>query len=126
MCIRDSINPSVELTANVFDRVIGVKAMNSDGQKLLQTQNIKNKAVNEGVAQLLKNAEGNGYLLDNSTNAVLLSVSSKDSARAEKIEMEVANTATQQLESLKIGSQIVTQKLTLQEHDCLLYTSRCV
>ena len=56
------INPSIELTANVYDRIIKAEALNEDGQKLLEGKNLKNSSIETGVSDLLGIAVKKGYL----------------------------------------------------------------
>jgi hypothetical protein len=56
------INPSVELTANVYDRIIKVEALNEDASKLLTNHNLKNARLDDGISQLLNIAVEQGYL----------------------------------------------------------------
>jgi hypothetical protein len=56
------INPSVELTANFYDRIIKVEALNEDAKKLLTGYNLKNSSLGDGVSQLLNIAVEQGYL----------------------------------------------------------------
>lgn len=63
------INPSIELTANVYDRIIKAEALNEDGQKLLKGRNLKHVKIDEGVSDLLGAAVQEGYLADNTHQA---------------------------------------------------------
>jgi hypothetical protein len=56
------MNPSVELTANVYDRIIKVEALNEDGKKLITDHNLNNTRLDDGVSQLLNIAVEQGYL----------------------------------------------------------------
>lgn len=64
------INPSIELTANVYDRIIKAEALNEDGQKLLEGRNLKHEKIDEGVSDLLGEAVRKGYLVENDVQTV--------------------------------------------------------
>ncbi len=56
------INPSIELTTNIYDRIIGVEALNEDGKKLLYESNLKNTRLESGISRLISIATEQGYL----------------------------------------------------------------
>ncbi len=58
------INPSVELTANVYDRIIKAEALNEDGRKLLEGSSLKFSRIETGVSDLLGIAVEKGYLTE--------------------------------------------------------------
>lgn len=62
--ISIDVNPSIELCLNKFDRVINVCAYNDDGQKVVDSLNIKNKPYKEAIEILLKNETFLNYLGD--------------------------------------------------------------
>ncbi len=56
------INPSVELTVNIYDRIIGAEALNEDGERLLMDRDLRNMRLDAGVSELLNRAVEQGYL----------------------------------------------------------------
>ena len=67
--IHVDINPSIELTVNMYDRIIGAEALNIEGEELLSQNDLKNEKVNTGVARLLNTAVQQGYLNSSSVPA---------------------------------------------------------
>lgn len=59
------INPSIGLTANIYDRIIRVEALNDDGSKLIENKNLMHRRLDEGVTLLLSSAVEQGYLKEN-------------------------------------------------------------
>lgn len=55
--ISIDINPSIELGINRFDRVVSFASYNEDGQKLLDSQDIKFMDYSEAVSQIVENKE---------------------------------------------------------------------
>lgn len=78
-----SVNPSVQLTLNRFDRVLGVTALNPDGDSLLQGISFKNLTLYEAYSRLFNRLENNGYLR-NAT--VQLVVANNSQITVDKIE----------------------------------------
>lgn len=60
------VNPSIELTLNRFDRVIGAHAYNDDGQKLLDAVDIQHMTYKEALGILIDQMAEKGYLQDTS------------------------------------------------------------
>jgi len=56
------INPSIELTVNIYDRIIEVEALNEDGDRLIQDRNFRHMKLDSGVMLLLNSAVEQGYL----------------------------------------------------------------
>lgn len=71
------INPSVELTINLFDRIIGVYAYNSDGEDILSKLDLKHKNYEEALISLITTIDKNGYIQDNSLVSVTLQTASE-------------------------------------------------
>ncbi|MEK6266441.1 MAG: anti-sigma factor domain-containing protein [Clostridium sp.] len=59
-----SINPSVSLEANRWDKLISSKALNSDGSQILNNIKIKNKSIDDGLELLLKEAKIENFIND--------------------------------------------------------------
>lgn len=87
------VNPSVELTLNRFERVIAVRAMNDEGDALLQVSGIHNKTVDEALAALF----GGDYLANylSSESYVTMTVQS-NSAQREQTLLGVMDAAVEQ------------------------------
>jgi hypothetical protein len=60
--VHVDINPSIELTVNMYDRIIRAEALNAEGEALLSNNDLKNKKVDAGVTRLLNSAVQQGYL----------------------------------------------------------------
>lgn len=58
------INPSMELTINRFDRIIGVYAYNKEGEDLLSKLNLMHQPYEKAVTMLTEAAIQNGFLID--------------------------------------------------------------
>lgn len=110
------INPSIELTVNKFDRIISSKAYNEDGKKLLTGFNINNIKLQEGVEVLLDKAIEQGYIKQNTENAVILAVSSKNNKKAQKLESEVQVLVSNKLGNAEVETEIVSKEIAAESH----------
>ena len=139
------INPSIELTANVYDRIIKAEALNEDGRKLLEVRDLKHEKINEGVSDLLSVAVEKGYLIEdsvqtndttdntgeganasglaqdnagNGSNAsVLLTISSNNSKKSGKLKKELMDTASKELHADKVDSGILVGEASLEQRN---------
>jgi len=59
-----SINPSVSLKANIWDKIISFKALNSDGSLILSNIKLKNKSIDKGLELLVKEAKRENFIND--------------------------------------------------------------
>lgn len=56
------INPEIQLSLNVFDRVVRVQGKNSDGRKIVSTKKLKNENVTEAIGDIVSSARTLGYM----------------------------------------------------------------
>lgn len=108
------INPSIELTVNKYDRIIDSKAFNEDGETLLTKVNFNNKRLESGVEVILASAIEHGFLKQDTENAVMLSVWSKNEKKALKIENEVEILTKERLETAKVETEVVVERIAQQ------------
>lgn len=91
--IQIEINPALELTVNRFDRVIGVTALNPDGERLLTSLDLRFSNYLDAVATVLE-SETVSTLLAQDREASI-AVSSGDASRQETMVEAVATCAAQ-------------------------------
>jgi hypothetical protein len=116
--INIDINPSVELVANRFDKVIKVKALNEDGTKILYNLNLKNKNAIDAVKLVMEAANEEGYLTQESENEILITVASKNEDSAKNMEMKLSNAVNQQIVDENIGhTPVTTESVGVKAHE---------
>ncbi len=59
-----SINPSVSLKSNKWNKIISFKALNSDGTTILSNIKLKNKSIDAGLELLVKEAKTENFIND--------------------------------------------------------------
>ena len=79
--IAVDINPSLELTVNVFDRVITLEGRNSDGEALAQELDLAGKPYDEAMQRLLLSHGMEPYLEKGSTITITLAGSGDHAVR---------------------------------------------
>jgi hypothetical protein len=73
------INPSIELKVNRWDRILKTVPLNSDGEKVLSSLDIKNKALSDGLDMIVEEAKKDNFINDSYIKSgKIITVSVKD------------------------------------------------
>jgi len=83
------VNPSVEYSINMFDRILEARAVNEDGEEILRDLQLKNKNIGEGLKETLDELIAEGYLSDDPDSGVVIAASNEKQKEAEKMAMEL-------------------------------------
>jgi hypothetical protein len=113
--VNVDINPSIEITTNIYDRIIGVEGLNEDGKKLVKVDSYMNKSLKDGVEQVLETAVKEGYIKQDSLNAVIFTVSSKNEIKVEGIQKSLESTASQKLEAEGAETEVLIEKVDTEK-----------
>lgn len=97
------INPSIELSANRFDRVIAVRSLNAEGDTIIQQVNVKNKPLDKAVSALFDGGLGD-FIPQNPL--VTFTVFSSDEQSERLILNKLQNTADTYVSSHHADAQI--------------------
>jgi hypothetical protein len=109
------INPSVELTTNMFDKVIDVDALNEDGIKIIENLDLMNKDVKDAVDLLTQAAIDNGYLAEQLQNEILVTVSADNEEEAIETETELEEVIKEELTEENLEeTPVTTQNVNLE------------
>ena len=84
------VNPSIELSINGKEKVVGATAINEDGKAILDGMDLKGSDVKTACNAIVGSMLTKGYLNDRS-NSILLSVSSGDPEKGQEIETELSD-----------------------------------
>lgn len=99
------VNPSIEYQVNRFDRVIGVQAVNGDGDEIIQSINVTNNPVDQAVKTTIDQIAANGYL-DEDFCGIVISTSCKNEKKAGELAEQLQRSAEEEAR-LKSSSVIV-------------------
>lgn len=110
------VNPSIEYTINIFDRVIGVRAVNADGATILnqiKSDTLLYRSVGDAVDATITQLQQDGYLLEASDNYVVLSTSANGETHAQKLaetlQVRVNERAALMVQSFAVSGGEVTR-----------------
>ncbi len=93
------VNPSIEYTINVFDRVLNISAVNDDAEAILadmDTRALYHQPVDDAVEATILALRESGYLLAGAENDVVISVSSYDARHTQQIATRLGERVQQQ------------------------------
>lgn len=82
------VNPSIEYSINIFDRVLDISAVNDDGELILASMDenaLRYHSVDEVVNATILALRESGYLADSTGNNVVIASSSYDARHTERI-----------------------------------------
>lgn len=88
------MNPSVEYTLNIFDRVIAAEGLDEEGMALLEGLDFRNLTIDEAAAALVEELEADGYFQDEAEDELLIAVESQGEGR----QLQVATRLQEMLE----------------------------
>lgn len=57
-----SINPAIELKSNIWNKVISITPLNSDGKKIIQEISLKNKEIDDALVSILNQAKKDKFI----------------------------------------------------------------
>lgn len=66
------VNPSIEYSVNRFERVIGVKAVNEDGTKVLEKLNLQNQSIDDAIQNTIEQITTQGYLNESEQGGICI------------------------------------------------------
>lgn len=89
------VNPSIELKINKEDRIVSVRAINSDAMDILDGMELEGTQTKVAVNAIMGSMFEHGYL-QGETDSVLVSVANKDASKSEEIQSNI----TQNIDSL--------------------------
>lgn len=82
------VNPSIQYTLNIFDRVLSVSAVNQDAASVvtaLEKSGISFEKINDAIGQTVRQCRSEGYLSETAQEYVVFSVASKSDHKVENL-----------------------------------------
>lgn len=110
------INPSLEITSNVFNRILSVKALNKDGNKLIENADLHHRNLKEGIKIVMFRALEEGYLKSKENNAVFITVSTQNNKKVEKIQKMIEKSSNEELTAQNLNAEIIVENTSLEKH----------
>ncbi|MGL6221236.1 MAG: anti-sigma-I factor RsgI family protein [Lacrimispora sphenoides] len=104
------VNPSVELSVNKKNKVLAAKALNEDGESIMQDMDLKGVDLNTAVNAVIGSMVTHGYLSE-LDNAILVTVSNDSISKAQGLRYAVVNDIRNTLEEKQLKAVVYDQQV---------------
>lgn len=101
------VNPSIELSLNLFDQVIDATPMNADGERILAQARALYGNLPGAVQAIVDELAAQGYIEPGSEADILLTAASRDQDRSQALLQSAVRTAEERTEQLKINANVI-------------------
>lgn len=108
------VNPSIEYTLNRFERVLSVKAVNDDGEKIinnLDLDELYHNTIQKALTKTVEKITEAGYFNETTEGTIVIATSGKDpedaEALAEELEQEIADEVEEE------GNEIAVEAISV-------------
>lgn len=110
------VNPSIEYSVNIFDKVIDANAVNEDGEAILKNIDVENEPIDEVIKDTVSEISEQGYIVAGETGGIVISTSSDNDAKADELAEELKSNAEEaviennlvaEVETLSVGKERV-------------------
>ncbi|MGF7057616.1 anti-sigma factor domain-containing protein [Brassicibacter mesophilus] len=109
------INPSVELSYNLYDRVIDIKGLNEDGTHIIEKiDSYKNKPVKDIITKVIDRAIEEKYIKSDEQNAILVTITEAGSKIDDK---EIFQSVDNHMKEEKLETEVVLVKSDKNEYE---------
>ena len=106
------INPSVEIKANIYDRVLELVGRNDDGDAFAYKLNARHKTINEVIDAIMAEMIADGYVDPAANNnAILISIQAINSGKSTDIYNKVDTTLTNVLKNNNTSAVVMRQDI---------------
>lgn len=95
------VNPSVEYSVNLFERILNVKAANDDGEEILSGMDLDNMTIEQGIKETIDRLIEEGYLLDDSSGNIVIATSNNKQGKAVRLAAELKREIRAYLSEIK-------------------------
>lgn len=112
------VNPSVEYTVNIFDRVLTVKAVNDDGERILKEidlDNLKNKDIEVAVQEVLNGIIEAGFFENGQEGGVIIATSSKNDEKSQELAVKLKSQVEKIVSEESIGLDVEVEAIGVGE-----------
>ncbi|MBQ9625353.1 MAG: PepSY domain-containing protein [Clostridia bacterium] len=106
--VEIDVNPSVELQLNGKGKVIEAKALNADGEKILDGMDLSKTDLNVAINAIMGSMYKNGYI-NELQNSVLVSVKDKDPNKSRALQEQITKQINETLSAFSLETSVISQ-----------------
>ncbi len=104
------VNPSIELKINRRDRVLSAEAFNDEGEQVLEGLSLRNAALDDAVASIVRSMAQKGFIVDES--GILVTLQNNDEDKTADLRRQINTGIGEVLAEHDINASVVHQLLT--------------
>lgn len=108
------VNPSIEFCADKSDKVVKVKALNDDGETILENLSLEDKDVKKATLEVMDELVDYGFITKEKST-VLVSVENKNQDKTEEIKESLSKEIKEHLQKEDIEITVLKQTITKDE-----------
>ena len=108
------VNPSIEFSINRFDRVIKVKAINDDGEEILQEltlDKLTNRSITTAITKTVEQISAAGYFENEVDDGIVIATSSENLNKADHLAQELQEAVIEEVS--QTGSEVVVETFSV-------------
>ncbi|MTI96568.1 MAG: anti-sigma factor domain-containing protein [Firmicutes bacterium] len=109
------INPSIEYSINIFDRVIAAQAINPAGEDLLALLSVKNKSIDRAVALTTEKLVEQDLISADEANSILITASMPREQKSSALAVRLKHCIQNKLSNNNRDAEVIT--LTISKTD---------
>lgn len=106
--ISIDVNPSISLEVNNKEKIINAKALNKDGNKILEGIELEKVDLDTGVYAIVGSMLKNGYITE-AKNSVLITVENDNKQKGEELQKKLSTEINNLLSTYQIEASILSQ-----------------
>jgi hypothetical protein len=94
------VNPSIEYTVNRFDRVLSIKAINDDGEEILQAINLddlENKTIEDAILKTVDQITTAGYFNTTTDGGIVITTASENTDKADELATDLQQAVEEEI-----------------------------
>lgn len=114
--ISIDINPSIEIIANRFDRIIALEGIDDDGKVIAGLSTYKHVLINEGIQNIINSAVQEGYINKEKNNTVFMTLSSKNQNKIDQLDKILETAVSEQIQSSGVNAELYIEKVSVEKH----------
>lgn len=105
------VNPSVEYSLNLFDRVLSYSALNDDGAEILSGLALRNRSIGEAVELTVGALAEEGYLTSEEPTEIVITASSGSETKSGELAASLAKAAESAADEAEVDVQVESESV---------------
>jgi hypothetical protein len=98
------VNPSIEYTVNRLDRVLSVKAINEDGEVILQAitlDDLENQTIEDAILNTVDQITASGYFEATAEGGIIITTASENTDKADELAIDLQQVVEEEIAKVK-------------------------